>query len=189
MYVLERLEHAGHTIEVQYDDWPIDPREWDNLGTIVCWHCHYNLGDKHNFNDPEDFQDFLKENPAVVLPVYMYDHSGITLNTTGFTCLFDSSQVGYIFVTLEKIRTEYGVKSVSQKIRKRVEGYLVGEIAEYSQYVEGDIYGFHVKDNEGNCIDACGGFYSLEDCIKQAKEAAECAERKAMPLLAQAELI
>lgn len=38
-------------------DWDApNPREdYDNLGTMVCWHRRYTLGDKHNFKEPEDF--------------------------------------------------------------------------------------------------------------------------------------
>ena len=31
------------------------PREWDNFGTMICFHKKYNLGDKHDFKTPEDF--------------------------------------------------------------------------------------------------------------------------------------
>ena len=30
---------------------------------------------------------------AIVQPLYLYDHGGITMNTTGFSCSWDSGQV------------------------------------------------------------------------------------------------
>lgn len=38
-------------------DWDApNPREdYDNLGTMVCWHKRYALGDKHDFGEPDDF--------------------------------------------------------------------------------------------------------------------------------------
>ena len=35
----------------------------------------------------------------VFLPLYLFDHSGITMNTSGFSCPWDSGQVGWIFCT------------------------------------------------------------------------------------------
>ena len=36
----------GIVLEVMREQDPMDPREWDNLGTMVCWHSRYTLGDK-----------------------------------------------------------------------------------------------------------------------------------------------
>ena len=35
----------------------------------------------------------------VILPLYLYDHSGITMNTCGFSCPWDSGQVGWIYAS------------------------------------------------------------------------------------------
>ena len=35
----------GNTIKVFVDEDPQSPREWDNAGTMVCFHRRYNLGD------------------------------------------------------------------------------------------------------------------------------------------------
>ena len=32
-----------------------DPRSWDNIGTMVCFHSRYNLGDKHYYGYPAEF--------------------------------------------------------------------------------------------------------------------------------------
>ena len=37
----------------------------------------------------------------LMLPLYLYDHSGITMNTTGFSCPWDSGQVGWIYAFKE----------------------------------------------------------------------------------------
>ena len=145
----------------------MNSREWDNLGTMVCWHRRYDLGDKHDFNDPEDFYEWLKDNKSVVLPLYLYDHSGITMSTSNsrypFTCPWDSGQVGYIYVTYEQIREEYGYKLITQKRYEQIAGYLRNEITEYDNYLTGNVYWFNVfcdicdPDHEES-IDSCGGF-------------------------------
>ena len=45
-----------YVLMVQPDDIQISPRELDdNFGTMVCFHPHYALGDKHNYMDKDDF--------------------------------------------------------------------------------------------------------------------------------------
>ena len=103
-----------YKIEVIHDTDPFDPREDDNLGTMICFHGSYNLGDKHDYNH-QDYNgwDEMKEaiikneDVGVILPLYLYDHSGITIATTPFSCRWDSGQVGFIIISKEKMRHEY----------------------------------------------------------------------------------
>jgi len=107
----------------------VSPREWDNLGTMVCFHRKYNLGDKHDFKDTTALDKFLKSKEvAAFLPLYLYDHSGITMATTPFHCKWDSGQVGYIYATKAQAET-WGVKGKHLKER------LQAEVAEYDEYL------------------------------------------------------
>jgi hypothetical protein len=64
----------------------------------------------------------LKE--LIYLPVYLYEHSGQTINTTGFSCNWDSGQVGYIYIYKHTVRDMYKVQRVSTKLRETVEKHL-----------------------------------------------------------------
>ena len=96
-----------YIIKVETDDDPLNPREeYDNMGTMVCFHKRYVLGDKHEYKE-SDYNGWgelekaitRKEDAAVLLPIFMYDHSGITIQTRPFSCPWDSGQVGFIFVS------------------------------------------------------------------------------------------
>jgi hypothetical protein len=41
----EYKEYKGWKISIEQDDCNESPREWDNLGTMACWHRRMNLGD------------------------------------------------------------------------------------------------------------------------------------------------
>ena len=125
--VIEIIQLSNDTrVEIVYDTDPIDPREFSNLGTMVCAHSRYTLGDvqvgdkfidgKPYFPDVESLKDYIQNNKhdIVSLPLYLYDHSGLTINTTGFSCPWDSGQVGYIYVTYEKLRSYF--KSTPREI-------------------------------------------------------------------------
>lgn len=159
---MNNINYKNFTIKIEADESPESPREWDNLGTIVCFHDRYKLGDENEFSDSEDLKEFLKkeEKNIIVLPLYLYDHSGITMNTKGFSCRWDSSTVGIIYVTKEKVKENYNCKIVSKSIREKVIKILESEVKIYDQYLTSEVYHYSIEDNEGNHIDSCSGFYS-----------------------------
>ena len=56
MQVAEEFDVGNITGTLYFDPEPTSPREGDNLGTMVCWHSRYNLGDKHDHANPTDFR-------------------------------------------------------------------------------------------------------------------------------------
>jgi hypothetical protein len=136
----------------------------------VCWHRRYGLGDQHDFSSPDDFNKDSKDY-AIVLPLYLYDHSGITISTTPFSCRWDSGQVGWIYATKESVRKTYGVKGITAKVRERARQCLLAEVEEYDKYIRGDVYGFVLEKRE-HCEecdhveweheDSCWGFYGTD---------------------------
>ena len=184
-------------LEIVYDGCCESPREWDNLGKMVCFHGRYTLGDEHDYSGPKDFllslllehenellagacpdvlsrlfyywknhdgandalclellnmaeelthsqlgdsfpadklgQVIAKDDPAwlwemveeelssgeflgivealdkyVILPLYLYDHGGITMSTGAFSCPWDSGRVGWIYAEKKKLIEETG---------------------------------------------------------------------------------
>lgn len=158
-----------HRLKIQQDIDPESPREWGNLGTMFCRHTRYNLGD----NDAEDIRDDWNRLPKkgyTILPLYLYDHSGITMNTTGFSCPWDSGRVGIIYVSDEKARKEFGWKRITAARREKLRTYLRNEVEIYDQYLTGDVYGFvyeHVSVDQHGVEtviekDSCWGFYGRD---------------------------
>jgi len=161
---------------------PESPRDWDNLGTMTCWHRRYSLGDKDgvaelvsaiedspkwceswhedcNMADPRVILELAEKCQFIILPLYLYDHSGITMNTVGFSCRWDSGQVGFIWVAPKDVRKEYDVKRISKALLERVYQSLASEVKTYDQYLTGDIYGFEAMDENDEVIDSCWGFF------------------------------
>lgn len=170
----------GLTIKIHQDQDPTSPRENDNLGTMACFHKRYSLGDEdHGFSGPEDLQTKLKEKGCVFLPIYMMDHSGLTLSTNKGTFQacdpqgWDWGQLGFIFADAEKIRKEYNVKRISPSIREKVLSCLQSEVNEYNQYIQGDIYGFVIENESGEHLDSCWGYYGIEYCLEEARNHAK----------------
>jgi hypothetical protein len=166
--IIETEEYKGHEIEIHYDESPVNPREeWDNLGTMVCWHSRYSLGDKHNYYFPEDFIKEINDKNAIVLLVYLYEHSSIALYTSGFGCEWDSGQVGFIYITKEKAREEYNWKYITRNRMRKIQEYLKNEVEIYSKYVNGEVCGYMINSDIN---DSCWGYFSTDEAITAAKE-------------------
>jgi hypothetical protein len=183
------------------------PRDWSNIGTMMCNHSRYRLGDTDmdtnewsykashvlesgnpetmeqdfyaalagfDFDDAEAFYQSDKYDRAVaraarrgakdwiILPLYLYDHSGITMNTTGFSCSWDSGQVGYIYVSKKRAMAELGLKTFGKRGYEKTVKALRQEVETYDQYLTGDVYGFQLEDKDGDVIDSCWGFYGSD---------------------------
>lgn len=178
-----------YELEIEQDNDPMNPRtEWDNITTMVCFHRNYNLGDKHNYKS-SDFEswDELKEqimNDHKVLaikPLYMYDHSGITISTSPFSCRWDSGQIGWVFITLERLKSIIG-ENESIKLNE----FIDSDVETYDNYLTGEVYQYTIYEIETcslghehkSIVESCGGFFDEEDCENEGKSVLQHLEKE-----------
>lgn len=157
LYTQSNEDKQVNTFSIEQSMDSESPRtEYDHLGTMVCFHRRYSLGDKHGLSLPDALK--LENSKDVVsLPLYLYDHSGITISHAPFACPWDSGKVGFIYVTKENIRKEYGVKAVTKATREKVIKVLIGEIREYNSYLTGDVWDVVERDENGFVVNSnCG---------------------------------
>jgi len=178
---VETIEHAGLTITIHYDaDNSNNPRDWDNLGHMVCWHRGYDLGDEtistEGYSIHDDIIDDFQHAPYrnIVIPLYLYEHSGVTMRagaSNPFSCPWDSGQVGYIYTTDEKIRHMMGDTPISDD---EIRTQLLGEVETYDYYLRGEVYGYVIASPDDDNLDSCWGFVGdIAYCIEAAKESAD----------------
>lgn len=225
------MDYKGYTIKIEQDTDVESPRrEYDNLGTMTCWHPRYILGD-----DPTEywqkradaFQEYmfvpyrpkamqavpaslqallnnppiqgsdeemtrwagkvaaavktwkasqtkwvLRRDVVVILPLYLYDHSGLSISTASFKCDpqgWDTSAIGYIYITRKQVEKEYGWKVITKERREKLITYLKGEVKTYDSYLRGDVWGYTITGPDGENVDGCWGFYGYDYCREEAK--------------------
>lgn len=156
-------------IDYKLDDWKIEvendsdsdnPRSWSNLGEFcVSNHSRYIRNESDFDLESLDLKHLRKTH--IVLPVSVYDHSGVSIYIGSPCDRWDSGQIGWYIVSKEKIRSEYNVKRISQKLRERVISYLENEVETYNKWVNNEVYSFTLYHN-GEEEDSCGGFYNID---------------------------
>lgn len=178
--LIESYMHSGCRIEIHRDEDAMTPREGDNLVTLACWHTRYKLGDRSiQHCSKESLREDAEANgegPIIaVLPLYLYDHSGITMNTTGFSCQFDSGQVGWAYVTVDAAEKmgctneDWRDPGGEWKKEKFLDS-IRSEVETYDSYLKGEVYGYKVFKAGEEDSDDCWGYYSMSD-VKDCAEA------------------
>ena len=178
---------GGFMARIIQDEDAESPREWDNLGTMVCGNRRYNLGDKDPGYKTKDFDGWagmaaaiMRDHPGcVILPLFLYDHSGITMRTNPFNCPWDSGQVGFIFASAEKIRKEWNCKQIRKPIRDKVIASLECEVATYDMHLRGDCYGYIIENEAGEELDSCWGFLGMDHITSEVSEQLRHFEKEA----------
>jgi hypothetical protein len=173
----------GVTLELHYDDdgSHADPREYDNIGTMVCWHRRCDLGDQTvnpDASDAETMAEFIEEvtgPDAIVLPLWLYEHGSMTMSVgeaNPFSCPWDSGQVGFIYCTPVDVVREYGKDTPEN--RERAIAYMKGEVETYDMYLRGEVYGWVVETPDSTLDDGCWGYLGDEDYVlSEGRSAAE----------------
>lgn len=168
--LIKEFKAGNKVLRIYQEEDAENPRSWDNLTKMVAFHTRYSLGDKKHGYKTEDFNGWAelkkaieKEDVAIIKPLYMYDHSGITIKTTPYECRWDSGQIGFVFITKKALRENFGVKRLTKKLIEQADKILEAEVDIYRMYIEGDVYRFEeieiAENGEENDKDSCGGFF------------------------------
>ncbi len=179
MCVVRKLENERYGLQIVCDEDPEDPRTWDNLGTMVCWHNRYRLGDRHEFATPDEFLSwYYSRKDIVALPLYLMDHGGISMSTTSDSFRacdpagWDWGQVGWIYIIMDRAREAFGQQLTEAELRNRAIEALKNEVTVYDAYLRGEVYGYVLESKricdqcqhtEYQHEDSCFGFYDIAD--------------------------
>lgn len=183
------------TLRIVPDNDPSNPRtDFDNFCLMACEHGRYNLGDNKakeiiakkldvsaHERSLEELINLAYKNNLIFAskPLYLYDHSGITMATTPFSCQWDSGQVGEILVFTADVKSEFGIKRMGKKVKEKMtaiaERHIDSEVSTYDAYISGDMYCLQFIDEEGDVEETVSGFIGYDvdtngmvDCIDES---------------------
>jgi hypothetical protein len=178
--LIETFTHMDVRCELHQDVDPHSCLEWDNLGIMYCWHPDYTLGDEQFTRDDHgsmaDVVRYLwrERDALMVMPLFLLDHSGLSIRTgapyakdystprdlsprdrfVGDYEGWDTTLVGFIFTNPERV-------AVCGTPEHLFEQCLRSEVANYDNYLKGNVVGYIV--DPGGANDSCWGFYPDED--------------------------
>ena len=187
-----------YTLRVEQDDMADSPRECDNVAKMICWHRHYDLGDKHDYDDSYEFligvakeieifnddmwgmtneeimTELRKDDSVCIVPLNLYDHSGISISTSNgypYNDRWDAYCVGYAYITKAKAMKELGVTDETWLTRARE--VIDAEVETYDQYLRGDVYGY-ILEKEVTVEEKCPHCGEVISTYTETKEDDSC---------------
>ncbi len=161
-------EAAGKRCNIFHDADVENPRTaFQNYGHLYTWTTRNDYGDNHDisaddFDGWEGLKTYLETEfkPVILLPVYMYKHSGIALSAAPFGDHWDSGQIGFIWCAEEDIRN--GGLEVTPQSLEIVRQALINELELYEAWLNGSCYGYELIDAESGAeLDTCWGYYGF----------------------------
>lgn len=156
-YVIEEVNsEPTYTVRIEQDSEVEYPFEHHEIFTLYSNHRYFNP-DKRKmeelFNEEGNLPTLEQLNSLRSdyehFRIYAYEHGGMTVSATPFSCPFDSGLLGIVAVK----------KSDVKDTKEAFEDY----VKTLDQYLQGDVYTVFVEDELGETVDACSGFYGHDD--------------------------
>jgi hypothetical protein len=159
----------NYSIKIYQDENALSPKEFnenENDDSVFLTAFHREFWVESNFFSKEDCQSIaetMKHTDYHVFGLEAYIHSGVTLsirNEGNFPDRrWDVSYLGLVFVSKKETKSRKKAYSIAKSL-----------IAEWNDYLSGNVYGF-VIEKEGDHIDSCWGFYGDYEtyCLIEAR--------------------
>lgn len=193
MEPFETFEHAGLTCELHYDEEPSSPADWDQLGTLYGFRS---LTREYGFTEAADgeAEDAFERGGSALLVRYLrtargeyavpfrfvdYGSGGARIHATSID---DERASGYIATTrkrFEELCGAWGYKPADYDgtPEQWLEHTLADELESWNNWVQGNVYGYVVRDQRGDVLESVWGFYpdgdGLDYLRAEVKSAAE----------------
>jgi hypothetical protein len=156
---------------IEQDTDATSPSDWEHKSLFI-------VANHRDCYIPEPGQKRIPSDPAEVVGNWKrthwvfgleaYIHSGVVLALSGEGNFpdrqWDVSQLGFVFVAKKEWR-----------LRKSARKAALSKVAEWNQYLSGDVWGCIVEDDDGNEVDSCWGFYGREYAESEGKRMLDAA--------------
>lgn len=164
---------------IQHDEDAESPRQWDNLGYFITVDRNHTSPDSYKLQhdkirniimdtaeDATDQNDHIEritkeineqttEKVLAIYPVVKHEHGNVVYRLATQHG-FDYSNNGFYIVT-DKTANLLGTP------KEDFERVIKGELETYTQWVNGEVYGFTLYNEDGTLDNSCWGYYDIED--------------------------
>jgi len=133
------------TVGLYHDECPDCPTEFSDWKLVSFNQRHNSFGE---IEDLEELKKRIKEGTAFSLSYFEHGQCSWSLSGEGSNCPWDSvSYAGVLYWEGEG---------------KPEEEWARGFLEEYTNWCNGNVYGYTIEDEDGEEVDSCWGFYDAE---------------------------
>jgi len=173
----------------------------DNLFKVLSFTGNYSIGHTHGYEknnrfemiaqlvseydqaaydrwessdqNPSDYDKILVKFDKYYIhkPVYVYEHSGITISTQPFSCQWDSGTLGIAICAKDEYIKAYGFPRLTAKRTADAMAHLDSQVQYFDDLIQGNVYGFTVELDDV-CQDSCWGFVGNNSSVRGELKAA-----------------
>lgn len=167
-------EHHGLNITIAYDTCPENPREEDNLGWMIGFVNGVAVINEYDSPNPkrldggvDELMEILRADGMVeYVPLIYYGDNDLNFGKEEY---WDEDNFAIIAAFRRGIERDLGWKRLTQERRLEIRKVLEDEVRTYMKYMRGEVYGFIIEHDNGDKVDACWGFYDIDECKKEAE--------------------
>lgn len=161
--ISQDITYRKHNITIERCEHAESPVQWGNEDIFLVYgHRSFSIARK-GF-DPKEIYEHVSETKEnmydgyVVVPIYAYIHSGVSLSVSKNTCSWDTSMQGYVLISKEGFPEEVNDYDYLAK----------SMVTEWNDYLSGEIYRWETD------FDSCNGYYgdnaeNLHHMLSEAK--------------------
>jgi len=174
-------------VKIIQDFEPDNPREWEPLTTIVCWHRRTNIGDV-NLQSPEEIDNYIYDHRdalnwakdhGLFRKIFLYEHGDYAFHLDTFgnwpDVRWDAGQVGFIFVNPYHARKVDKRSRITAHCIEHLKTNLLDEYTAWSNYISGDTYSVLRVDDSylliSGTYEECFHFIEADKSLKLVEEA------------------
>lgn len=162
-------------VEIIQDVDVLNPLEdMDFTSKFIFFGKHSHLGHDHDVELPRQYNsrfDFMEQGcidvkknfkwVLLIRPIHCYIHSGMSISYKygyPYDDRWDSGTLGFQLVTREDWKKYHGGKQTHENILN----CMNEEVKLLDQWLQGEVYGFRITDDNGDEVDSCWGFYGSD---------------------------
>lgn len=166
-YEVHAETYQGYTLTICHDETPRSPREdRDEVAHMYSWERDYRSPDAdHSWRDGEDFAAFLSERKSErhstdpgVLALALYRNYDGSIRAGEWDTDAEARAIGVVYAKYEEIRQWRQVARLTPAILSQERAAIVAEVAEYSDWAIGNVWGYVISDDARPHIDSCWGY-------------------------------
>ena len=157
-------------LQDKYDDkWFTENTFWEDIlnGSEIIKECILDI-------IPINALKELADRKNIMLPLYLYDHSGLSISCSHgypYNDRWDAGQVGWIYISHDEVQRAYG--EVTPETIAKAEQCMETEVSQYDSYLRGDCYGCIIEKDGEEVYSSWGYIGDLREMIEEMRSNAD----------------